>query len=114
MPSLKSICRWLHPHVLVALLGVVVLLIGRYELWGPKGFIALHAKQQEYQREIARVKQLEDENKRLHRTIDHLKADPSSIERIAREELHLAKPGEVVYTYPEDGDKGPATESARR
>jgi cell division protein FtsB len=32
--------------------------------------------------------------------IEHLKSDPDAIEREAREKLHYAKPGEVIYTLP--------------
>jgi cell division protein FtsB len=33
--------------------------------------------------------------------IERLKSDPDAIEHKAREELHYAKPGEVIYTLPQ-------------
>ena len=36
----------------------------------------------------------------MRKQIDQLKSDPDAIEREAREELHYAKPGEVIYTLP--------------
>ena len=49
------------------------------------------------QREIQR---LEAENEELSRTVDRLRDDPSVIEKIAREELGMVKPGEKVLRFP--------------
>ncbi len=56
------------------------------------------AEDHQLQREI---KDLEQENARLHHHIERLKSDPDAIEHEAREKLHYAKPGEVIYTLPE-------------
>ena len=48
------------------------------------------------------IQQLEDENARLRRHVDHLKNDPDAIEHEAREKLHYTKPGEVIYALPPD------------
>ena len=45
---------------------------------------------------------LQQENARLRERIEKLKSDPHAIEREAREKLHYAKPGEVIYTLPPD------------
>jgi cell division protein FtsB len=45
---------------------------------------------------------LEQENARLRERIERLKSDPHAIEREAREKLHYAKSGEVIYTLPPD------------
>ncbi len=37
----------------------------------------------------------------MRQQIDHLNSDPDAIEREAREKLHYAKPGEVIYTLPD-------------
>ena len=37
----------------------------------------------------------------MRQHIDHLNSDPDAIEREAREKLHYAKPGEVIYTLPD-------------
>jgi cell division protein FtsB len=47
------------------------------------------------------VSQLDAENKQLTKEIQALRTDPSTIERLAREELKLVKPGEVVLVSPE-------------
>jgi len=52
------------------------------------------------------IQDLQLENAHLRNHVDRLKSDPSAIEHEAREKLHYAKPGEVIYTLP-------ATESQR-
>jgi cell division protein FtsB len=46
------------------------------------------------------VKTLEGQNERLSRAISELQEDPGVIERIAREELGLVRPGERVLRFP--------------
>ena len=48
------------------------------------------------------IQDLEQENARLRNHIERLKSDPSAIEHEAREKLHYAKAGEVIYTLPSD------------
>jgi cell division protein FtsB len=47
------------------------------------------------------IKDLQQENDAMQQQIQRLKNDPDAIEREAREKLHYAKPGEVIYTLPE-------------
>lgn len=46
------------------------------------------------------IQELQQENARLREHVEHLKSDPNAIEHEAREQLHYAKPGEVIYTLP--------------
>ena len=46
------------------------------------------------------IQEMQDENARLRNHVDRLKSDPGAIEHEAREQLHYAKPGEVIYTLP--------------
>ncbi len=47
------------------------------------------------------IQRLEQENADLQQQIQRLQSDPDAIEREARENLHYARPGEVIYTLPE-------------
>jgi cell division protein FtsB len=55
------------------------------------------------------IQQLEDENTRLRQHVDHLKNDPDAIEHEAREKLHYARPGEVIYSLPPNPKQEPAS-----
>jgi cell division protein FtsB len=46
------------------------------------------------------IQDLRTENASMTDRIEHLKSDPDAIEREAREKLHYAKPGEVIYALP--------------
>jgi cell division protein FtsB len=59
------------------------------------------AEDHELQKEITDVQQ---ENAQLRKQIDRLKSDPDAIEHEAREKLHYAKPGEVIYSLPTPPD----------
>jgi cell division protein FtsB len=63
-----------------------------------------HTQDRELQRQINDIQQ---ENAQLRKQIDRLKSDPDAIEHEAREKLHYAKPGEVIYSLP-DAPQGQA------
>jgi len=48
------------------------------------------------------IQDLQQENAHLRQHVDRLKNDPDTIEHEAREKLHYARPGEVIYTLPSD------------
>ena len=47
------------------------------------------------------INTLQQENAVMRRQVDRLQSNPDEIERVAHEELHYAKPGEVIYTLQE-------------
>jgi cell division protein FtsL len=63
------------------------------------------------QNEIERVKKdidrLNSENRELGQQVKALKSDPHLIEKIAREELQHAKPGEVIIRIPQSQQPSP-------
>ena len=46
------------------------------------------------------IKALQQENAQMRQQVERLNSDPEAIEREAREKLHYAKPGEVIYSLP--------------
>jgi cell division protein FtsB len=94
---------------LVAALGLLLL----QDIFGTHGVLAMHRSQQqaaEIQREIDR---LDAENRKLQDRVRSLKNDPSTIERIAREEMGLARPGEYIFKLPpKTGDASDSTSPA--
>jgi len=60
----------------------------------------------EYNRIRDDVSRLDAENKKLMEEVESLKTDPDSIEALARQNLGLAKEGEIIYKFQgEDKDK---------
>lgn len=67
---------------------------------GKDGLQAWHQKRAQDQQLRKEINELQQENTRLRDHIGKLKTDPDAIEHEAREKLHYAKPGEVIYTLP--------------
>jgi cell division protein FtsB len=71
-----------------------------YRALGPSGYLLLQKRQAEKEKLEQDVRRLAVEHIRLASDVEQLKNDPKSIEKVAREELKLAKPGEVIYVLP--------------
>ena len=67
---------------------------------GSNGALAFGNKRTEYKILAKDVDVLQEQNDQLRKRIEALKGDPAAIEREAREQLHYAKPGEIVYVAP--------------
>ena len=64
------------------------------------GILHLYRRKLMYEQLKAEIDALKEENYRLASEIKALKEDTSYIEKIAREELILAKAGEIIYLLP--------------
>ncbi len=82
----------------VLALFVVVLLV--HDVFGTHGYLAMRRKQQEIQKVKTDLDRLNKENAGLEQDVKSLKTDPQAIEKIAREELGQARPGEVIIKLP--------------
>jgi cell division protein FtsB len=85
---------------LASILAFVALVVG--SLFGDGGILQVLAQRE---RSAALQRQIEDlrlENGRLAAEISALRRDPRAVERIAREELGLARPGETVFVIREE------------
>jgi len=60
----------------------------------------MRRKQLEIKKVTTDLEQLNKENLQLEQEVRELKTDPRKIEKIARDELGLAKPGEVIIKIP--------------
>lgn len=100
--------RWL-----VALGCLLFLLFSLHQILGENGYLTLRARQHEVRQLENEVRRLAEENQRLDREINRLRNDPRAIERVAREEMKLVRPGEVIYTLPAPPSP-PAAAQARK
>jgi cell division protein FtsL len=92
--------------ILVLLLVSVALIV--HNIFGQNGYLASRRQLKELQTLQQQIQQLQQENEELEKENRALKSDPAAIERKAREDLHLAKPGEKIYTVPEKTPANPA------
>jgi cell division protein FtsB len=70
------------------------------DIFGNHGVIAMRRSQQEAAQVQRAIDQINEENSRLQDRVKALKSDPATIERIAREEMGLARPGEYIFKLP--------------
>jgi cell division protein FtsB len=78
----------------------LALLLTWHVINGKHGLSVWQQKRAEDRQLQLEIEDLEQENARLRDHIERLKSDPEAIEREAREKLHYARPGEVIYTLP--------------
>ena len=92
----KGLAQHYGRHLLVVF--VAVLLV--HNVFGAHGFLAMHQKQKEIEKVNTEIERLNKENAALEGDVKDLKTDPQTIEKIAREELGQARPGEVIIKLP--------------
>jgi len=96
------------------ILGAALLLLGIHDILGPHGFLAMRRTQKEMDQLRSDVQRLNKQNSEMTDEAKSLKTDPKAIERIAREEMGLARPGEMIFKLPPTPpatQSGPATNS---
>ncbi len=86
---------------LAAALGALLL----QDVFGTHGLIAMRRSMREAAQVQREIDLMNEENRQLELRVKSLKSDPAAIERIAREEMGLARPGEYIFKIqPRSGD----------
>jgi len=78
-----------------------------HDIFGTHGFLAMRRTKQEIERVQSDINRLAKENAELSDEVKSLKTDPHKIESIARDELGLAKPNEVIIKIPQSQQSKP-------
>lgn len=76
-----------------------------FTVFGERGLLRIYEMKKEKQRIELRIAELQSDNHQLSQTIAALHSDRNQLERIARKELGLVKPNEIIYRFPVTGDK---------
>ena len=103
-----------HRRLLMGVLGLGLLALMVHTVFGEHGYLALRRQQGEMDRLQQEIQRLEEENKRLAEEIQALKSDPRAVERVAREQLKMARPGERVITIPENPPAPPDSDKSKK
>lgn len=78
----------------------LALAVGYHVVFGANGLTVYMQKRAEHRALRQQAADLQRENDETQQHVDRLRSDPDAIEHQAREQLHYAKPGEVIYTMP--------------
>ncbi len=81
-------------------IGVLLCVLGYHVMFGANGLMVYQQKRTEYNQLQQQIQSLQQQNDAMEQKIKAFKTDPKTIEKEARERLHYARPGEVVYTVP--------------
>ena len=86
--------------ILASIIVVIGLVVG--SLFGDRGLLQLVSQRERADALGREIEQIKADNSRLAADIRALRQDPAAIERLAREELGLARPGETVFVIREE------------
>ena len=81
-------------HVLLVFVTLVLVIDA---LVGEKGFLETTRARRRYHELTASIERVKSENARLREEARRLREDPATIESLAREELGLIRPGEMLF-----------------
>lgn len=91
--QMRSFLRRNLTWFLVAGLTLLVL----QDIFGTHGVVAMRRSQEQAADIQKEIDHLNEENQRLQEHVRALKSDPAEIERVAREDMGLARPGEYIF-----------------
>jgi cell division protein FtsB len=93
--------RSLLPRNWVAyLFGTLTVLLSLVTIVGERGALHLWRLRAEKNRLDAQNYRLQKENDILRQRISRIRNDKHYLEKLAREELNMVRPGEVIYRFP--------------
>jgi cell division protein FtsB len=91
------------------LLAIFIVALVVHDVFGPHGLMAMRRTQNEIQKVKSDLDRLNKENLELGDQVRALKTDPRLIEKIAREDLQRARPGEIIIRIPPQQQAAPVS-----
>lgn len=93
--------RWQISHRwLLYALALLIVLLSLYTIIGERGALHLWRLRAEKTKLDEQNYRLQRDNEALRQRISRLRNDDYYLEKFAREELNLVRPGEVIYRFP--------------
>jgi cell division protein FtsB len=89
-------------RIALAVFGLLTVAMLLLAVFNDKGALEVHAQARKLAALESDITKLTADNKQLTSDIQGLRGDPATIEKFAREELKLVKPGEIVIVTPEN------------
>jgi cell division protein FtsB len=101
----RKVMQGLLPRIAVGVFGLLTVAMILLAIFDDHGMLEVRKQRANLDQVRNELTVLSTENDALRKEIDNLRYDPATIERIAREQLKLVKPGEVVLVSPENSKK---------
>jgi cell division protein FtsB len=96
---------------------LVLCFVGPLLAWlgfGDQGLIQLYRKEIERQAFVEKIRRLAEENQKMLEEIHRLRTDLSYVEAVARNELNLVKPNELIYRFNDEKKQHDADKTSER
>jgi cell division protein FtsB len=93
--------------------GVVATLAVAFLVYGGSGLLRVWQMQKEVEALEREIVTLQAEMQEMARNVDALRSDPAALEKLAREELGLVRPGEKVLKFPSPRGDTPRGDTPR-
>lgn len=90
------------------ILAFALFLLAVHDIFGSHGLIAMRRTEAQLRELRGEIDRLNHENNDLNKQVQALRTDPKAVERIAREEMGLARPGEMIFKIPEQSQESAA------
>jgi cell division protein FtsB len=90
------------------ILALALLLLAIHDVFGEHGLLAMRRTQSQMKELRGEIDRLNQENSALSKQVQALRTDPKAVERIAREEMGLARPGEMIFKLPDQPQESQA------
>ncbi len=113
-PAARPEGRRVRPASYVVVSALLSALVFAIFLVSDRGLLQVRKQRVQLARAAEEVEQLAADTRRLEAEVAALKSDPRAIEKVAREQLNLVRPGEIVLVLPDGWEKRvkPAAPSA--
>ena len=98
----RSIMQGVIVRIAFGVFGLLTLAMLLLAVFNDKGALQVRTRSQKLEALQNEITNIDAENKKLNAEIQALRSDPTTIEKFAREELKLVKPGEIVLVTPEN------------
>ena len=100
---MRPMLAWMYQarrRLATALVSVATAWMLFHIMFGANGMVVYRQKRSDFEQKEKQLQELQKENDSYSSQIKALQSDPETIEKEAREQLHYARPGEVIYVPP--------------
>ena len=97
----RSLMQGLVSRIAVGVFGLLTIAMLLLAVFDERGALAVHDRRQELDNVNKEIEKAIEDNARHRKTIEDLRYNRQEIERRAREELKLVRPGEIIIELPE-------------
>jgi cell division protein FtsB len=80
---------------------LIAIALVAHGIFGSDGLVTYLQKRRQYAALRMQIQRRKQENQQLQKEVQGLKSDPATIERYAREDLHMARKHEMIYVLPQ-------------